>query len=179
MDLPAAAGFPGAGRTGETRVERPRITFAVVLCVLALFFVEEGITSIVSSAAASSIVFDGQTQVGVNIALSMLRGVGIVLAGAFALTAAILHFARARAARVFAVLTGGAAVLGFLLNAAYEVHTVATTHLRLNFDDIVDTRFVIVLVLGAIIAGLSFVPAINGGPAARPPMPQGYPPQYR
>lgn len=77
------------------------------------------------------------------------------------------------------VIAGGATVLGFLLNACYELHTVATTHLRLNFDDIVDTRFVIVLVLGSIIAGLSFVPAINGGPAARPPMPPGYPPRYR
>ncbi len=142
-----------------------------MLCVFGIFFAEEGVVSIMQSIAAMG-VLEGQTQTGLNNTLAVLRGAVLVLAGLTTLTTAILYFTRTAAGRILAIIAGGTAVLGFLLHVFFELHSASTTSLD---ADLADPRFMIPAVLGALIAGLAFVPPINATLRSRGPAPQPHP----
>ncbi|MEU6128380.1 hypothetical protein ABZ805_04315 [Saccharopolyspora sp. NPDC047091] len=155
----------------------PRITYGVVLCVVAVLFLEEGCYSIVDSIEAGRIVLRGETQPGLNTALAIARGAVIVPGGVLALVAAILHFARKPAAQVLAAGPAATGALAYLVSAGHEMHYAATTlpgGFRFDVDFFFDHRFTALLVIGVLATVPAFIPAISRSTAARPvapPMP--------
>lgn len=140
----------------------------MVLCVVGIFFLVDGTTSIIDSIEAGRVVVSGQTQAGWNNVLAIARGALIVPGGLVALVAAILCFARNPAARILAVGPAAASGLAYLMSAAYEMHDLVHGGFRFGIGHFFDNRFTALLVIGLAATLLSFVPTISRSVAARP-----------